>query len=159
MAELIISDFLKKFRDVIKANAPLTAFATEKYGKAPFVFVGLDVKAPPNEETMPHIILLPGDPSRSGGMEDDSTIYRVDILFAVKDEGVTPSDDGVEADGVTNCDKFGALIWDAIKHFSSNCPASRVDYTIEGAAFVPIFPGTMTVEIHVRRTIGGTRTI
>ena len=108
---------------------------------------------------MPHIILLPGDPSRSGGEEDDSIIFRVDILFAVKDEGFTPSDNGIEADGVTNCDKFGALIWDAVKHFSSNCPASRVDYTIEGAAFVPIFPGTMTVEIHVRRTIGGTRTI
>ena len=159
MAELIISDFLKKFRDVIKADVPLTAFATEKYGKAPFVFVGIDVKEPPDEETMPHIILLPGDPSRSGGEEDDSTIFRVDILFAVKDAGVTPSDNGIEADGVTNCDKFGALIWDAVKHFSSNCPASRVDYTIEGAAFVPIFPGTMTVEIHVRRTIGGTRTI
>ena len=159
MPELIISDFLNKFRDVIKADVPLTAFATEKYGKAPFVFVGIDVKEPPDEETMPHIILLPGDPSRSGGVEDDSTIYRVDILFAVKDDGITPSNYGMEADGVVNCDKFGALIWDAVKHFSSNCPASRVDYTIEGAAFVPIFPGTMTIEIHVPMVMGATITI
>ncbi len=159
MPELTISDFLTKFQDVIKADAPLAAFATEKYGKAPFVFGGIDVTAPPNESTMPHIILLPGDPSRSGGVEDNETVFRVDVLFAVKDEGVTYTDNGMEADGVKNCDRFGALTWDAVKGFSSNCPASRVDYTIEGAAFVPIFPGTMTIEIHVPRVMGGTRTI
>ena len=159
MAELTISDFLKKFQDVIEDDAPLTAFATEKYGKAPFIFVGFDINTPPAESTMPHIILLPGDPSRAGGVEDDTTVYRVDILFAVKDEGVTQTENVLKADGVENCDKLGALIWDAIKYFSSNCPASRVDYTIDGAAFVPVFPGTMTIEIHVPRVMGGTITI
>lgn len=156
---LEISDFLKKFRDLITANAALTAFATEKYGKAPFVFVGVDTKAPPEESTMPHIILLPGDPSSEEGVEAATCIYRVEILWAVKDESVTESVNMLEALGVYNSDRFGKLIWESIRRFSSNCPASKADFSVEGAAFAPIYPGSMLIEIRVPVVMGATITI
>ena len=154
-----ISDFIKKFRDLIRNNAALTAFATEKYGKAPFIYVGIDIKAPPTESTMPNIVISPADPSKMEGADQKACFYYVTIDWAISDGSVSSDTNMHEALGVYASDKFGQLIWESINNFSSNCPASKVDFTVEGMAFAPIFPGAMTVEIEVPVVMGATITI
>ena len=157
MQTITITEILQKLRDLIVESDDLATWCDTKYDKSPTIFVGIDSRHPPTEDSMPHILLLPG--GKDEGTEESIHIYRVHVSWCVKDTGVTQTENVIEYDGVYNTDALGQLIWNILAGFSTNCPASRVEYDIEGAAFVPLFPGTMTIEIRVPVVIGATITL
>lgn len=156
MQSIQISDILRKFKSVIKDDLMLTAFTQEKYGKAPFLFVGGDLAAPPNESTMPHIVILPGeDPSKEEGAERGNNHYFIGVAWAVHDEQIDDSEENsCEFVGLYNCDRMGQLIWESLREFSANCPASMAEYTVYGAGISGVYAGTMLIQIDVPTVMG-----
>lgn len=154
MQTITMTAILQKARDLLVADTVLAAWAETNYGKAPTVFVGADIKHMPKEDTMPNIILLPD--GKEEGMEAAIDLYRVLVAWCIKDDGKTVGTNTIECDGLYKSDALGQLIWDCLSKFSANCPASRCEYDVDGAVMAPLFPGYMTIEIHVPVVMGAT---
>lgn len=157
MQTITMTAILQKMRDLLLASTAINNWSQTKYSRKPIIFIGADVTEPPEESTMPHIILLPE--GKYEGLEESEHVYRVLVAWAVLDAGKTTGTQSLEYNGVYNSDALGQLIWECLSGVSANCPASRVEYDLDGAAFVPVFPGYMTIEIKVPVVIGATITL
>ena len=157
MQTITMTAILQKMRDCLVASTALGAWCTTKYGKAPKIYVGIDIRTPPDENSMPHIVLLPAP--KEEGLEQSVHTYRVYVAWAIEDATVTTTGNVIEHQGLYDCDTLGQMIWTILAGFSTNCPASRVEYDLDGETFVPIFPGVQTIEIHVPVAIGGNITL
>ncbi|MHC1758322.1 MAG: hypothetical protein AB9917_02190 [Negativicutes bacterium] len=146
MYDFEIGDFITKAQTVLHDNTPLNDWCFENYGKLPELFVGVNEIAPPEESSIPHIILFPGDPAHEGGSGNPREMFRFYILWCIRDESVTQVDRVTEYAGVKKCSHMGKLIWDCVRRMSPNCPAVISDVGIYGTATHPLYPGTMTIE-------------
>ena len=157
MQTITITTILQKMRDFLLADAAIEAWAQTKYGRKPVLYVGVDLKKMPKEDTVPHIILLPD--GKDEGLEQGTHVYQVIVAWCVRDTSVTTGAQSVEYEGLYNSDALGQLIWECLSNLSSNCPASRCEYDVEGSAMAPLFPGYMTIEIRVPVVMGATITL
>lgn len=151
---ITITAILQKARDLLKADTAISTWSTTKYGRVPTIYVAVDVKKMPKEDTMPHIILLPDDETK--GTEQPDRIHPIMVAWCIKETGITSGTQTVEYDGVYDSDAFGQLIWECLSKLSWNCPASRCEYSVDGAAMVPLFPGYMTIEYREPFVAGAT---
>lgn len=151
---ITITAILQRARDLLKADTAISAWSMTKYGRLPTIYVASDLKKPPKEDTMPHIILLPDDETK--GTEQPDRIHPILVAWCINDGGITQGAQTVEYDGIYDSDAFGQLIWDCLSRLSSNCPASRCDYGVDGVVMVPLFPGYMTIEYREPFVAGAT---
>ena len=145
MYDFEIGDFITKAQSALLGDAPLNAWCLETYGKLPELFVGINVLAPPEESTLPHIIIFPAEPTQEGGRGKPEEVFRFYVLWGIRDEGVTVVDRCTEYAGVKNCSHMGKLIWDCVRKMSPNFSAAISDVGIFIEKY-PLYPGTMTIE-------------
>jgi hypothetical protein len=154
ISTLAIAD---KMAELLAANTALNAWCVGKYDNEPLIFVGIDLRNQPSEDTMPHILILPAPKDEGLGVSENT--YRIHVLWCIKDTTLTTEGNITRLQGLYDSDTFGQMIWTILAGFSANCPVSRVEYDIDGTAIASQFPGFMTLEIHVPVVFGAAITL
>lgn len=146
-------DIVKKWRDKLAQSPEIVNYCQEKYGKAPTIYVGVNLKKPPTENDCPYIVILPGA-SREGETEQNE--YVVNIGWAIRNDRIITVGNIQELAGIAEVSKFGELILDAVVEANPSYPVTQIITSIEPVEFFPQLVGEMELTIEIDQVIGAT---
>ncbi|MEN6568058.1 MAG: hypothetical protein ABFC57_17375 [Veillonellales bacterium] len=149
---LALSAILKKWRDVISTDSAILAYCTEKYNVAPKLFVEIDERNPPKEDSCPYIVLWPGH--KVEGLNNVAYQYVIPVSWVIYQRAKVTTGAITEYSGVYEIDELGQLILKAVAEANPDYPVTNVDFASNLTDYQPQYVGHMEITISVAITMG-----
>ena len=149
---LPLKEILQKWCDVLSTDQDIIDYCMAKYGKAPTVFVGLDVRDSPGEEDCPLIVVFPGD--KNEGLKQANYQYNLSIGFVILQENFTTTGNVREYHGIYEVDDIAQLSLKAVVVASEDYPVSQATIRIDLTEHQPQYAGHMDLTIDIPVTMG-----
>lgn len=160
MNKISLQTIWDKWVNAIATNQPIIDFCLEKYGKAPKIFIGVNLKRVPTDIDCPYIAIDPQSADEGANIREFT--YILPIGIGVKNDAVTIENIGdvkvYRMEGFIEVNHLLDLIIDAIAAVNPSYPIDNWKKEIDSVSMFPQFIGFLSPELRIPVTIGGNLT-